>query len=254
MRQQINSRYDLVQYCLRKLGYPVIRINITEAQIDDRVNDALDMFLNFHFDGSYREVYVHAITEKDIETKKVNLPSTIVSILAVFLKSDPSTNSMGDINNLQTQAYFSDLISQTYNSGNISSYTITQSYFSTLNQSLPNGLTRVTSYRVYQSELQIPDYKWGRAKVGDLVGLDCYKFTDPDEVGKVYNDYWLKQYTTALIKLQWANNLGKYANIALPGGGTMNGEALLVQAQQEIAELEQKLKDQFSYPIEPFMG
>jgi hypothetical protein len=90
--------------------------------------------------------------------------------------------------------------------------------------------------------------------VGDLVGMDSYQFTDPDEVGKVFNDYWLKQYATALIKLQWANNINKFSNINMLGGGTLNGESLLIQAQQEIADLEQKLQNEYSYPIMPFMG
>ncbi len=254
MRQRINSRFDLVQYCLRKLGAPVIRINVTEAQIDDRVNDALDMFINFHMDGSYRQVHVHNITQEDISAKKVILPETILSVVSVYLPSDPTSTSMTAGGNLQSQAYFSDLIAKTYNSGDISSFTLTQSYFGTLNSVMPNGLNRVTSYRIYENELTIPDYKWGKAVVGSMVGLDCFKFEDPDEVGKVYNDYWIKQYTTALIKQQWASNMSKFSNIQLPGGGTLNGETLMIQALQEIAELEQKLKDQYTYPIEPFMG
>ena len=111
MRQQINSRFDLAQYCLRKLGAPIIRINITEEQIDDRINDALDMFLQFHMDGSYRGVYVHNLTQEDIDTKKISLPETIMSVIDVYLTTDPSMNSMTAGNNLQMQAYFSDLIS-----------------------------------------------------------------------------------------------------------------------------------------------
>ena len=255
MRQHINSRFDLAQYCLRKLGAPVIRINVTEQQIDDRINDALDMFLQFHMDGSYRQVHVHTLTQEDIDRKKIILPETIMSILAVYLRTDPSSNSMGSGNNLQMQAYFSDMIMQTYNTkGNISNYAISQSYFGVFNSIMPNGLTRVTSYNIYSNELSIPDFKWGKAKVGDLIGLDAYLFKDPDEVGRVFNDYWLKQYTTALLKLQWANNISKFSNIALPGGGTLNGESLLLQAQQEISDLELKLQNQYSYPISPFMG
>ena len=255
MRQHINSRFDLAQYCLRKLGAPVIRINITEQQIDDRINDALDMFLQFHMDGSYRQVHVHTLTEEDIERKKIILPNTIMSVLAVYLKTDPSSNSISSSSNLQMQAYFSDLIMQTYNTqGSIANYALSQSYFGTLNSVMPNGLTRVTSYNIYSNELSIPDFKWKQAKEGDMIGLDAYVFKDPDEVGKVFNDYWLKQYTCALIKLQWANNISKFSNIALPGGGTLNGESLLLQAQQEISDLELKLQNQYSLPISPFMA
>jgi hypothetical protein len=205
-------------------------------------------------DGSYRGVYTYALTQEDIDNKYVTLPETIISVLEVFLKSDPTATSISNVNNLQVQAYFSDLISGIYTQGNLSNYNMTQSYLSLLNQSLPNSITRVTSYHIYENRLNIPDMVWSNMKVGDLVGLDCYQFKDPDDVGKVFNDYWLKQYTTALVKLQWANNINKFSNINMLGGGTLNAESLLVQAQQEIADLEQKLQNEYSYPIMPFMG
>ena len=253
MRQQINSKFDLVQYCLRKLGAPVIQINVTEQQIDDRINDTIDMFTNFHMDGSYRQVHVHVVTAEDIAAQKVILPETILSVISVYLQSDPGINSLSSGTNIQMQAYFSDMISNTFNNGSIASFALTQSYFNTLSSMLPNGIMRVNSYHIYENELTIPSFKWSTAVPGSLIGLDCFKFNDPDEVGKVYNDYWIKQYATAQLKLQWANNLSKFTNIQLPGGGTLNGESLMIQAQQEITELEQKLKDQYAYPIEAFM-
>jgi len=256
----INDRFTLAQYCLRALGAPVVRINITEDQIDDRIDDALDIFINFHMDGAYREVYVHRLTQDEIDNQKFKLPSGILSVIGVYLPSDPTMFGSGNTGNLQMQAYFSDLISQTYSSSSsgmgagLTNYAVTQNYLSTFNSILNNSLIRVTVYKVHQESLTIPDFKWNKAKVGDVIGLDCFKYDDPDDVGSVYNDPWLKQYTTALIKKQWATNIGKFSNIPLVGGGMLNGEALLQQALQEISELELKLKDQYSLPIQPFMG
>lgn len=255
----INDRFSLAQYCLRALGAPVVRVNITEDQIDDRIDDALDIFINFHMDGAYREVYVHTITQEEIDNRKFKLPSGILSIIGVYLPSDPSAFGANN-GNLQMQAYFSDLISQTYSTSSsamgagVSSYAITQNYLSTFNSVFNHSLIRVTVYKVHQESLTIPDFRWDRAKAGDIIGLDCFKYDDPDDVGSVYNDPWLKQYATALIKKQWAVNIGKFSNIPLVGGGMLNGEALLQQALQEISELELKLKDQYSLPIQPFMG
>ena len=73
-------------------------------------------------------VHVHTLTNKDIDNKKIILPNTIMSVLAVYLKTDPSSNSISSSSNLQMQAYFSDLIMQTYNTqGSIANYAITQS-------------------------------------------------------------------------------------------------------------------------------
>lgn len=258
MRQMINSRFDLAQYCLRKLGAPVIKINVSEQQIDDRINDALDMFLQFHMDGSYREVIVKELTQEDIDNKKIILPDTILSVLSVHYKTDPSSSSSSNPGNLQMQTYFSDLVKSTYagafSSNSLSNYVVAQSWLGVMGSLLPNGLTRVTTYKIYQDELIIPDMKWNKVEPGFLIGMECYVYNDPDEVGKVFNDYWLKQYATALIKLQWGNNISKYSNIPMPGGGTLNGESIIAQAQQEVSDLELKLRDNFSMPILPFMA
>lgn len=251
MRQMIRNRFDLVQYCLRKLGAPVIRINVTEQQIDDRINDAIDMFLNFHMDGSYRQVYVHPITDEDKQRGKVILPDTIMSVVNVYMLKDTSATGISSSANIQMQSYFSDLISKTYIANDISSYAISQSYLGTLTEN--TGTVRVTTYKIYENELTIPDVNFSKVAVGTLVGLDCFQYKDPDDVGKMYNDYWLKQYSTALIKLQWANNINKFATINLPGGGVLNVESLLQEAKLEISELELKLQNEYSYPIEPFM-
>lgn len=257
----INNRFDLAQYCLRAIGAPVIRINISEQQIDDRIDDALDMFLNFHMDGSYRQIYTHVITQDQIDNNKIILPEGIMAVVQVFLQSDPVNGISNTANNIHTQAYFTDLIMQTYNGinggsmgGGMSSLAITQNYLSTMSSILPNAIRRVPSYRVHENELVVPDYKWGSAKVGDLIGMECFKFNDPDMVGTVYNNMWLKQYTTALIKRQWATNISKFSNVPLVGGGMLNGESLLLQANQEISDLELKLQNQWSaFPV-PFMA
>lgn len=257
----INSRFELAQYCLRALGAPVVRINISEQQIDDRIDDALDMFLNFHMDGSYRQIYVHEITQEEIDQKKIIMPYGIMAVVAVYLKTDPRNGISNNTANIHTTAYFTDMIMQTYNGinggslgGGMTSLAITQNYLSTMASTMPNAVRRVPSYRVHERELVVPDYNWNKAVVGDMIGIECFKFNDPDLVGTVYNDMWLKQYTTALIKKQWATNISKFSNVPLVGGGMLNGESMLLQANQEISELELKLQNQWSaFPV-PFMA
>lgn len=254
----LTSRFELAQYCLRTLGAPVIRINVTEDQIDDRINDALEMFLQYHFDGSYRDIIAFKLTEDDAKNRYITLPNTIMSVLGVYTTADSGSAGSNIGNNLQMQSYFSDLISRTSNNstsgGNVASYASVQNYFGVMNSVLPteSGLTRVSSYRIYENKLKITSaFKWEK---DNYIGIECYMFTDPDEVGKVFNDFWLKKYATALIKKQWGMNLTKFNGIALPGGGTLNGEQIFSQAEQEIQELELKLQNSYSYPIEPFMA
>lgn len=258
MHSPLTSRFELAQYCLRTLGAPVIRINVTEDQIDDRINDALEMFLQYHFDGSYRDIIAFKLTEEDVKNRSITLPNTIMSVLGVYTTADTGNGGSSIGNNLQMQSYFSDLISRTSNNstggGNVASYASVQNYFGVMNTVLPteSGLTRVSSYRIYENKLKITSaFQW---KKDNYIGIECYMFTDPDEVGKVFNDFWLKKYATALIKKQWGMNLTKFNGITLPGGGTLNGEQIFTQAEQEIQELELKLQNSYSYPIEPFMA
>ncbi len=65
---------------------------------------------------------------------------------------------------------------------------------------------------------------------------------DPDVWPDCYNDMWLKEYATALVKAQWGRNLTKYNQVQMPGGITLNGQQILSDAQTEVKEL----RDRFS--------
>lgn len=251
MRQQINSRTDLVRYCLRKLGAPVIKINVTDQQIDDRINDTIDMYIEFHMDGSYRKIYTHKITKNDINNGYITTPDTIVSIMSVLSNNNSST--FINMSNIQVQMYFSDLLSNTLIGGDISGYTQSMSYLNMMNQSLPNDVDPISTYQIHENKLIIPSINLSKMTEGSVIALECYMCTDPDEAAQIFNDYWVKQYATAQIKLQWANNISKFSSVNMPGGGTLNGDALMQQATQEIQDLEIKLKDQFSLPPMAFM-
>ena len=60
----VNSRQGLIDYCLRRLGQPVIEINIDEDQLEERVDDALEYFQEYHFDGVEKVFLKHLITDK----------------------------------------------------------------------------------------------------------------------------------------------------------------------------------------------
>ena len=58
-----NSRASLIEYCLRKLGKPVLEINVDDDQIGDLVDDALQYFNERHYDGAVRTYLKHQLTE-----------------------------------------------------------------------------------------------------------------------------------------------------------------------------------------------
>jgi hypothetical protein len=94
----------------------------------------------------------------------------------------------------------------------------------------------------------------GRIAVGDYLVFHCYRVVDPNSYSKVFNDTWVKDYTTALFKEQWGSNLTKYTNYTLPGGLVVNGEKIYNDAVIEVAALEEKLRDVYEAPPQMMVG
>lgn len=243
--QKITTREEFGQYCLRQLGHPVVIINIDESQIDDRINDALQMFYNYHMDGSEKSIVVHQITMEDIIRQYIKTPDNTISVTEIL---ETNSGSGSFTNNLQMQMYFTDLISNSSRYG-MSTYIVTKQYLNLFND-LVNNTNYIINHNVNTQKLKIV-WDWSTVKVGQYVAYEAYIANDIEEA---YNSYWLKQYATALIRKQWANNLIKVTGMQLPGGGMLNGSEMLQQANQEIDVLETRLKEEFSVPIMAFMG
>jgi hypothetical protein len=99
------------------------------------------------------------------------------------------------------------------------------------------------------------DMDWGAdANVGDYIIVECYRILDPDTYRDVYNDRFLKQYTTALFKRQWGENLKKFAGVQLPGGVTINADKIYEDALDEINKIEAEMQSRFELPVDMFTG
>jgi hypothetical protein len=100
------------------------------------------------------------------------------------------------------------------------------------------------------------DWAWGysEAPLGTKVIAECYAIVDPTLYGMVWNDRWLKEYATTLIKIQWGSNLKKFAGIQLPGGVSLNGNVIFDEAMDEKKRLEQEMENNYGGPLEIFMN
>lgn len=100
------------------------------------------------------------------------------------------------------------------------------------------------------------DWGWDKssAPVGSIVVVECYAVINPDAYYRVWNDRWLKEYATALIKRTWGNNLKKFSSIMLPGGVTLNGDKIYEEAVSEIKDLEDQMAEQYFAPLEWYMN
>jgi hypothetical protein len=240
-----NSKSTLISYCKRQLGSPVVEINVDDDQADDIMDDALQFFNEYHYDGSLRTYLKHQITQTEIDNQKTNssvtsstsggsdsgattwlegnnyieLPESVLSVIKVFNFNDKSTNNMFD---LRYQLRLNDIYDLT--STSILYYEMVQQHLGMLDDILVGSpLMR-------------------HSKHGNRLYID------------IFNDFWLKKYTTAKLKMQWGQNLIKFEGIQLPGGITLNGRQLVDDAKEEIQKLEEELRLGYELPVMDMIG
>ena len=268
-----NSKEGLKEYALRKLGKPVLEINVDDDQIDDLIDDAIQLFHERHGEGIDRVFLKHQITEEEKNimvgvastttatstfgginsidyTETANylpLPDSIIGVNKVF-KMDASTISAGMFN-IKYQIFLNDLYY--YGAIDLLNYSMTKSYLETLDYILnPDVQIR---FNKKNSRLYL-DLNVKELTNDDFLILDCFRIVDPQSETNVYNDHWLKQYTTSLIKRQWGQNLIKFTGVKLPGGLELNGIQLYDDAVMELEKLDQKLMEEYAMPPLDFVG
>lgn len=243
----ITSREELKDYCLRRLGAPVIQIDVAEEQVEDRVDDALQYFTEFHYDGVERIYLKHQISQTNIDNKFIDIQDPLVISVNRLIAFSSANINMFDI---RYQVRLNDF----YNFNNVSMihYQITRQHLALLDFLFNNEPT--IRFNRKQNRIFV-DLDWTADVVlGDFLLFDCWRALDPEQWNTVYNDRMLKNLSTAMIKLQWGNNLSKYNGIALPGGVTLDGQKIKDEAEEEIEEIKHLIETGYQLPPEFFMG
>jgi len=276
-----SSRQELVDYCLRKLGAPVLEINIDDDQIDDLVDDALQYFHERHFDGIERMYLKYKITQSDIDrgsakgtngvgivtttgtsnitgygstafnfyesSNYIQVPDSVIGIERVF-KFDTSSIS-GGMFSIKYQLFLNDLYY--FNSVELLQYSMVKRYLEDIDFLLTTD--KQIRFNKRQNRLYL-DLEWGAQTAGNFMILDCYRILDPNDYTKVYNDSFLKRYLTALMKRQWGQNLIKFRGVKLPGGIELNGREIYEDAEKELANIQQRMTMDYELPPYDFIG
>ena len=315
---KITTRSQFKTYCLRKLGFPVIEINVDDDQVDDRIDEGLAFWRDYHYDGTEKLFMKHCITAEDINRQWIYCPDAVQFVTGVmpFDLSNASINMF----DLRYQLRLHDLYD--FTSVSYVSYEITMQHLRTLNL-LFSGTPQFRFNR-HQNKVFL-DIDWTRdVQPGAFVIIECYRTLEPEtitltgtvsgspssntligtgtkfdqelaafdfitiggeqkQVGNidnpttitligpptqthvnatatlegvtdVWNDRFLKKYTTALIKRQWGANLKKFAGIQMPGGVTLNGQVIYDEAIQEIEKMEEEIYMMGSLPSEILTG
>ncbi len=262
-----STKATLKEHCLRTLGKPVIEINVDEDQIDDRIDDALQYFAQYHYDGVEKVYLKHKITQAEIDraatndtttgTDKVDnsitaswlegkgflpIPESVLSVVKVFDFTDKNTTNMFDV---RYQLRLNDLYD--FTSESIIHYQMTMQQLDMLDHILVGE--KPIRFNQHQNRLYI-DMDWAEdVNVDDYLIIECYRKLDPTAYTDIYNDIYLKRYTTALIKRQWGSNLSKFEGVQMLGGVTLNGAKLFEEAQADIEKLEEQI--QLAYELPP---
>ena len=269
---QPSTRQELIDYCLRRLGAPVLEINVAKEQIEDLVDDALQFFYERHFDGVYRTYLKYQITQDDIDR------GTASGLGGVGIASTSVTDVVGTFNYYENSNYlpvpdhiFGITKIYKFNGGNsISSGMFSFKYQMFLNDIYFWGSFELLTYAMTKSYLEDIDWllnthkqirfnkrqnrlyldiDWRSLTVGEYMIIECFRALDPNNYSEVWNDSFLKQYLTALIKRQWGINLSaKYRGMKLPGGIEYNGRELYEDAQKDIEYLMEKMSSTYELP------
>ena len=278
---QPSSRSELINYCKRQLGAPVLEINVADEQIDDLVDDAIQYFQERHFDGVGQVFLKYQLTQEDIDRGRapnntsagivtttasttiagvsttfsykensnfLQIPPSVIGITKIyhFDGTNTTTNNMFSV---KYQLFLNDIYY--WGSTEILTYAMTKTYLEDLDFLLTTQ--KQIRFNQRQDRLYL-DIDWGSVQVGDYIIIDCYRILDPNEYSRVWNDSFLKKYLTSLIKKQWGQNLIKFQGVKLPGGIELNGRQIYDDAQKELDVISEKMMSTYELPPLDMIG
>jgi hypothetical protein len=275
-----STRQGLIDYCFRRLGAPVLEINVDDDQVDDLVDDAIQFYNERHFDGVERMYLKYQLTQDDIDRGRaggaggvgiattsatstivgtattfsfyensnyLQVPDSVIGIEKIF-KFDTSSIS-GGMFSIKYQLFLNDLYY--FNSVELLQYSMVKTYLEDIDFLLTTD--KQIRFNKRQDRLYL-DLDWSAQEKDTYLVIDCYRALDPADFNQVYNDSFVKQYLTALIKRQWGQNLIKFRGVKLPGGIELNGREIYEDGEREIESLRTRMMQDYELPPYDFIG
>jgi len=286
-----SSRQELIDYCKRQLGYPVLEINVADEQIEDLVDDTIQLFNERHFDGVEKVFLKYQITQDDIDRGKarppgasgqsqvgiastsattsivgsattftyyensnyLQVPPDVIGIEKVFQFNDTAGGGMWDV---KYQFFLNDIFGLwggiTAASGyDMLSYSMTMSYLETMNF-LMNTHKHIR-FNQRQDRLYL-DIDYSTVSTGDFLIIECYRAMNGTDYTRIWNDSFIKPYLTSLIKRQWGQNMMKFQGVKLPGGIELNGRQMYEDAEKELEVIREKMSSTYELPPMDMIG
>jgi hypothetical protein len=242
------NREDFKEYCLRKLGKGVITINVSTDQIEDRVDDAFEYYRDYHYDAVEKVFMKHILVEDDFTNRYIPINDTIIGVKRVIPLTQLHSNNMFSI---EYQMRLNDVYH--LNQLDLISYKMAHSYMSLINDLLHTTNNIAIRYNRHLNKLSL-DMDWNKLSVGDIIIIEVMKILDPDTYTDVWNDRWLKEYATALIKHQWGENISKYEGVEMVGGVMLSGARLIAESTEMINKLQEEMSLKYELPCDFMVG
>lgn len=245
---QPTTRSEFKEWCLKALGKPVIEINVADEQVEDRIDEALSYYWDYHFDGSEKTYLKHEVTAADKTNRYITIPENIIGTVRVFnMSSSPTfTNNM-------FSAKYQFMLNHLHNltDYNLVHYFMSMQHLQFMEEILSGA--QPIRYNRHMNRLYI-DTDWSYVNPGTFIVVEAYTIVDPETYVDVWKDRWLQNYATAKIKFQWGTNLIKFTGMQLPGGVQFNGEQIYNEAKEEIRRLEEEMIFSYSLPVADMIG
>ena len=282
---QPSSRSELIDYCKRQLGAPVLEINVAEEQCGDVIDDALQYYYERHYDGVLQTYLKYKITQDDIDrgtasiksgssnTLGITTTSTEATIVGAgvtfnfyensnYIQMDPaviginkifrfdgSQTATSNMFSIKYQLFLNDIYS--FGSMELLTYNMTKTYLSDLDFML--NTEKQIRFNQRMDRLYL-DVDFDSLSENDFLIIDCYRLVDPNDYTRVYNDHFLKKYSTALLKRQWGQNLMKFQGVKLPGGIELNGRQIYDDAINDLAIIREQMSNTYEIPPLDMIG
>ena len=229
------TRESFKTYCLRRLGEPVVDVNVDDDQVEDRIDDALAFYRDYHYDGTERVLIQHQVTATDKTNKYISTNDNIIGVVNVLSFHDTNSSSaLFDLSNTSLIPYYTAI-----------------RHIETLQEVLVGN--PIIRWNRHVDKLHI-DMDWDEVAEDEYIVIDCYRQIDEDTYSSVWKDRWLQKYATQLIKQQWGSNLTKFEGVQLPGGLTFNGAKIFDDASAELQKLEEEMNSGYSLPVADMTG
>lgn len=249
----IQTRQQFIDYCLRALGHPVIKINVADEQIQDRVDDAIAKFQEFHYDGSVRTYIPIVVDQTAIATNRLTIPAEY-NVMTVSMCIESGYVSLGNDTNFFNNAVLTDLVTQFNSTSSVERWLSYQTDVQTMSRVFGKPTRAVLFNRFYEPNQLVIQTNLSKYQVGTILLFEVYLANSPDSNSAAWNNSWLKHYATALIKAQWGQNLSKFSNLSLPGGVQFDASSIIQSANDELQSLHDQLMSSYRLPPMGFLG